>query len=384
MYRPLVFSLLNALLIVLIVFNAVALTASEEGRSLVVTPPQIRVVMLQGRNVTIPLSFIGNTKNVNWSLIFVQGMRNGIKIHTSPIYIGDVIRGINITISALRPGGYYYALYITLPVKTKGRIVVHPVIVVPIRIIVPGVRVSLVRVHSLADRGVAHVCIGLTPVGLYVVNRTSFKTVVRLYVDDRLYITKHFILKSGKVWCVTLGPFKRGSRHRVRVIAETPGYSIDGISFDIVIGRVTVNARLTMLHKPITVLVFGGLVEEGYVLDLEFNTSSCSVILKASLAGHAKILQSRIEGRLGEVNKKRLGGKISFYMPPLLPLPFTIVDNKLYARIACLGLDKPRVISVSKKSVVLDAGVTGLYVAMLVASLYALRRARRRSRRHEE
>ncbi len=343
-----------------------------------ITPSKIEAYVPQGYSASVTVRVIG-IKPAKMYVKWLSGSRDGINVTILNVTRRDDTTFLTLGIFAYRPGYYKYGLFIELaPRKAQGGSVrAIPVIVVPIYVIVPGVRVSLLSLHVNPAEKTAEICMGLAP---YSPRGRGFRVILTAILDGKVIDKKLVYVNRGRRLCYNLGPFKPHTFHTFMLTAEAVNVSTDGLRVRFVIGRIVVHLTLALtVHNPYLTL-FGGIVDADYSLTLTTNSSRCKVEMTATLGSYTKRSEYIVNGKLGTMETHAIRGKIAAYTPPQLLIPLATMPLRAYALAKCVGVDHPAIAESSNVLVVIDLTPILVY-AGIAAVVYAVLRTRRRRRR---
>ncbi|AEM38528.1 hypothetical protein Pyrfu_0659 [Pyrolobus fumarii 1A] len=374
----------TTLLLLLLAPHTHALAAEVGGKGFVIAPTRIDAVVPQGKWTSVVIRFLG-VPATEWRAVHLMGLRDGVEVRLSPVYSGGGLVGINVTIIALRPGFYKYGVYVVGPSEeTASGVRARPVILVPVNILVPGVRTEILDLRVDPVSRTARLCYGLGVYGLEKLGVDKIEANVVVLVDGERVLEEKRELVASTSSCITLGPYERGTSHHVLVAVEVPDVSSDAEETFFVIGKLTAYMRVSLSAEKLQVVLFGGLVRADYRITVTMNTTRCSVDGFAGMHGVDKRVKYDINGVVGNVTRREIGESVAVYKP-LSPLPVEIVKAWINVTLACSGIGKVRAAYTSTDIIVVDAGVLSTYAGLAaVAAMMVMRmRRRRRKRRHE-
>ena len=351
-----------------------------------ITPSKVEAYVPQGYAAKAIVKVIG-LNPTNLYIKWLGGSRDGVNVTISEVHkIGDTTL-ITVNIFAYRPGFYKYGLYIGLSptVSSKGGVKAVPVVVVPIYVVVPGVRVSLINLNTNMTSRTVTICIGLVP---YFFHREQalvkgYKTSITAILDNKIVERKTMFIERGTRKCFHLGPFKPHTIHTFIVTAEVNNVSRDGIHVKFAVGKIIVKISLVAkVHNP-HIIFFGGIVGASYTLHLETNSSSCLIDLEARIGKMSKKKLYNIKGEIGTMQHYSFSDTISGYIAPQILIPITIVPLHLHATARCIGVQ--RYVTTDTHSVLLVIDLTPLVIYALVAAVvYVVLRIRKRRKRRKK
>lgn len=350
-----------------------------------ITPSKVEAYVPQGYAAKTTIKVIG-IKPANAYIKWLGGSREGVNITITKIQQVGGATLITVTIFAYRPGFYKYGLYIELPtsISAGGGVRAIPVVIVPIYVIVPGVRVSLINLNvDMATRTVT-LCVGLVP--YFAGGKTGpggYNTKIVAMLDNRIIAHESIFIEKGMRKCFHLGPFKPHTLHTFMITAEADNVSRDGMRVQFTVGKIVVKLSLAVvIHNPYIVF-FGGVVKALYTLHLDTNSSKCLVDLKARMGSLTKRISYNVQGKMGVMHHYRFNGVISGYVPPQILIPTSTVPLNLQATARCIGLQHPATTGTHAVLLVIDLTPLLVYAAM-AAAVYTMLRIRRRRRKRED
>lgn len=385
---PILFTLfaLQLLLFSTHLHTVYAQAAKAKVSGFAITPSKIEAYVPQGYTASASIKIIGIRPSgayIRW----LGGSRDGVNVTIATIRQVKSTTFIKINIFAYRPGFYKYGLFIEFPpqaVKT-GSVKAVPVVIVPIYIIVPGVRVSLLNLEVNMTTRIVTVCTGLVPYfGANKTNASSgYDTVIIAILDGRVVEREDVHIRRGIRKCYYLGPFKPHTVHTFTLSAEADNVSRDGVRVKFVVGKIIVNMTVAaILHNPY-ITFLGGIVDAGYSLYLKSNSSRCMVYISARLGATTKSVSYNIRGRLGILWTRRFEDRIARYVPPRFLIPLASLPLDLRATAYCLGVKHPIMAEAHAMLIVIDLTPLMIYAAIAAAVYIGLRIRRKRRKRRE-
>ncbi len=357
--------------------------AAQKAKGFIVTPSRVDVVLPPGTWTSVAIRFIGSPPE-KWRVVRFTSTP-GVNVTLEPITRDGVVTGLNVTVLAYRPGYYKYGVELVSPVETTsgGSVRAIPVIVVPVDILVPGVRIELQGIYPDPVTGFVRVCYSLGVYGLEKLNRTSIDVRVSILVDDSLVASNQYTLRAGTSYCVTIGPYPQGSRHRLTLVAEAPGVSRDAVESYFVVGRVSATLRAWLSLPPVQLGMLGGIVRAEYRVEIVANTSRCVASGLVALDGEERRIEFAAVGTPGVTEEKEYKGIVSVYMKPSL-IPIRFLRAHLNLTLACQGVKEKPSLHTSGETLYIDTGVLGAYALGAVLAAILVVRARKRRRRKGE